>query len=155
MASGPKFAATVTETGFMMLGLGAVVLVALVVPILILGLFVFKMPYDEVAGIVAGACGNPAILAYCEQTNAHGSPGHRIRNDLSRYDDREDPLRGHCPGAFLAPESEVSPSDKDLSLSSGLGILAAFQPPAQRFHVLMMQRLMIMVAIRCPCGAPL
>ena len=36
MASGPKFAATVTETGFMMLGLGAVVLVALVVPILIL-----------------------------------------------------------------------------------------------------------------------
>jgi putative transport protein len=64
MSSGPKFAATVTETGFMMLGLGAVVLIALVVPILILGLFVFRMPYDEVAGIVAGACGNPAILAY-------------------------------------------------------------------------------------------
>jgi putative transport protein len=64
MASGPKFAATVTETGFTMLGLGAVVLIALVVPILILGLVVFRMPYDEVAGIVAGACGNPAILAY-------------------------------------------------------------------------------------------
>jgi putative transport protein len=64
MASGPKFAATVTDTGFVMLGLGAVVLLALVVPILILGLLVFKMPYDEVAGIVAGACGNPAILAY-------------------------------------------------------------------------------------------
>jgi putative transport protein len=64
MASGPKFAATITESGFMMLGLGAIVLMALVVPILILGLFVFRMPYDEVAGIVAGACGNPAILAY-------------------------------------------------------------------------------------------
>jgi len=64
MASGPKFAATVAETGFVMLGLGAVVLVALVVPILILGLFVFRRPFDEVAGIVAGACGNPAILAY-------------------------------------------------------------------------------------------
>jgi putative transport protein len=64
MSSGPKFAATVTETGFTMLGLGALVLIALVVPILILGLFVFRMPYDEVAGIVAGACGNPAILAY-------------------------------------------------------------------------------------------
>jgi putative transport protein len=64
MSSGPKFAATVTDTGFMMLGLGALVLVALVVPILILGLYVFRMPYDEVAGIVAGACGNPAILAY-------------------------------------------------------------------------------------------
>jgi len=64
MSSGPKFAATVTNTGFLMLGLGALVLVALVVPILILGLLVFRMPYDEVAGIVAGACGNPAILAY-------------------------------------------------------------------------------------------
>ena len=64
MVSGPKFAATVSSSGLSMLGLGAVVLVALVVPVLILGLFVFKMPYDEVAGIVAGACGNPAILAY-------------------------------------------------------------------------------------------
>jgi putative transport protein len=64
MASGPKFAATVTETGFVMLGLGAIILLALAVPILILGLFVFRMPFDEVAGIVSGACGNPAILAY-------------------------------------------------------------------------------------------
>jgi putative transport protein len=64
MSSGPKFASTVTDTGFLMLGLGAAVLVALVAPILVLGMFVFKMPYDEVAGIVAGACGNPAILAY-------------------------------------------------------------------------------------------
>ena len=64
MSSGPKFAATVTDTGFLMLGLGAIVLVALVVPILVLGFLVFRMPYDEVAGIVAGACGNPAILAY-------------------------------------------------------------------------------------------
>jgi putative transport protein len=30
----------------------------------VLGLFVFRRPFDEVAGIVAGACGNPAILAY-------------------------------------------------------------------------------------------
>jgi putative transport protein len=64
MASGPKFATTVTDTGLQMLLMGAVVLIALVLPILVLGLFVYKMPYDEVAGIVAGACGNPAILAY-------------------------------------------------------------------------------------------
>jgi putative transport protein len=64
MASGPKFAATITETGLLMLGLGAVVLVALILPILVLGLLVYRLPYDEVAGIVAGACGNPAILAY-------------------------------------------------------------------------------------------
>src|SRR5688572_767507 len=67
MSSGPKFAATVTENGLMMLGLGAIVLVALVLPILILGLLVYKMPYDEVAGIVSGACGNPAILAYANR----------------------------------------------------------------------------------------
>jgi putative transport protein len=64
MASGPKFAATVAETGFLMLGLGALVLIALILPILVLGLWVYRMPYDEVAGIVAGACGNPAILAF-------------------------------------------------------------------------------------------
>ena len=64
MSSGPKFAATVTQSGLQMLFLGAIVLAALVLPILILGLVVFKMPYDEVAGIVSGACGNPAILAY-------------------------------------------------------------------------------------------
>ncbi|MBK6394034.1 MAG: YidE/YbjL duplication [Betaproteobacteria bacterium] len=67
MSSGPKFAATVTQSGLTMLALGAVVLVALVLPILILGLLVFKMPYDEVAGIVSGACGNPAILAYANK----------------------------------------------------------------------------------------
>jgi putative transport protein len=64
MSSGPKFAATVSATGFQMLGLGAVGLIALVLPVMVLGLFVYRMPFDEVAGIVAGACGNPAILAY-------------------------------------------------------------------------------------------
>lgn len=73
MSSGPKFAATVTETGFVMLGLGAVVLVALVVPILALGL-VFRMPYDEVAGIVSGACGNPAILGYSNKLTPTDRP---------------------------------------------------------------------------------
>jgi putative transport protein len=64
MTSGPKFAATVADTGFLMLGLGALVLLALVLPIIIIGYFILRMPYDEVVGIVAGACGNPAILAY-------------------------------------------------------------------------------------------
>jgi putative transport protein len=67
MAAGPKFAATVAATGFQMLGLGAVVLAALILPILALGLWVFKLPFDEIAGIVSGACGNPAILAYANK----------------------------------------------------------------------------------------
>lgn len=74
MSSGPKFAATVTETGFIMLGMGAVVLVALVVPILILGLLVFRRPFDEVTGIVSGACGNPAILAYANKLTPTDRP---------------------------------------------------------------------------------
>jgi putative transport protein len=74
MASGPKFVATVTETGLMMLGLGAIVLVALVLPIMLIGLFVYRMPFDEVAGIVAGACGNPAILAYANKLTPTDRP---------------------------------------------------------------------------------
>lgn len=64
IASGPKFASTIAETGLQMLGLGAVVLLALVLPVLFLGLTIFRLPFDEVGGLVAGACGNPAILAY-------------------------------------------------------------------------------------------
>jgi putative transport protein len=64
MASGPKFATTVAETGFLFLGFGAVIVTALVLPIILLGLYVFRMPFDQVVGIVSGACGNPAVLAY-------------------------------------------------------------------------------------------
>jgi putative transport protein len=64
MSSGPKFAATVSATGFLMLGLSCVAVAALVLPVLLMGLFVFRMPFDQVSGIVAGATGNPAIVAY-------------------------------------------------------------------------------------------
>jgi putative transport protein len=67
MSSGPRFAATVSQTGIEMLGLGAILLVVLVLPIMLLGFFVFRMPFDQVAGIVAGATGNPAILAYANK----------------------------------------------------------------------------------------
>jgi putative transport protein len=74
MSSGPKFAAAVTDTGLLMLGLGAVVLLALVLPIIVLGLFLYRMPFDDVAGIVAGACGNPAILAYSNKLTPTDKP---------------------------------------------------------------------------------
>jgi putative transport protein len=67
LASGPKFVATVGQTGFLVLGIGALVLIALVLPVMLLGLFVFRMPYDLVAGIAAGAAGNPAILAFANR----------------------------------------------------------------------------------------
>jgi putative transport protein len=64
MSSGTSVVKTVAETGFLMLGLGALVLSALVLPVMLLGLYLFKMPYDQMAGILSGATGNPAILAY-------------------------------------------------------------------------------------------
>jgi putative transport protein len=67
MSTGASVVKTVAETGFLMLGLGAAVLLAIVLPVIVLGLFVFKMSYDEMAGILAGATGNPAILAYANK----------------------------------------------------------------------------------------
>ena len=101
MASGPKFAAAVAETGFLLLGLGAVVLFAMVVPILVLGLYVFRMPFDEVAGIVVGRhrqSGDPGLR---EQGGADRQAGPRLRHDLSRHHHREDPLRQRCPGLLV------------------------------------------------------
>jgi putative transport protein len=63
MTSGPKFA-TVAETGLLFLGYGALILLAPVLPILVLGHYVFRMPFDEVAGVVSAACGNAAILEF-------------------------------------------------------------------------------------------
>jgi putative transport protein len=57
-----------------MLGLGVLVLSAMVLPILLLGLLVFRMPFDRVAGIIAGACGNPAILAYINRLAPNEKP---------------------------------------------------------------------------------
>jgi putative transport protein len=74
MSAGPKFAATVSATGFLMLGLAMVAVLALVLPVLLMGLFVFRLPYDEVAGIVAGATGNPAILAYANKLTPTDQP---------------------------------------------------------------------------------
>jgi len=74
MASGPKFATAVVNMGLLMLCLGVVVLSAMVLPILLLGLFVFRMPFDRVMGIIAGTCGNPAILAYINQLVPNEKP---------------------------------------------------------------------------------
>ena len=74
MTSGPKFAATIADTGLLMLMQGAVILIALALPVLILCLFVFRMPFDELAGILAGATGNPAILAYANKLTPTDKP---------------------------------------------------------------------------------
>lgn len=67
MSTGANVVATVAQNGVTILLLGAAVLVAIVLPVIVLGLFVFKMSYDEMAGVLAGATGNPAILAYANK----------------------------------------------------------------------------------------
>jgi len=67
MSTGANVVATVAQNGVMILVLGAAVLIAIVLPVIVLGLFVFKMSYDEMAGVLAGATGNPAILAYANK----------------------------------------------------------------------------------------
>ncbi|MCM3900591.1 MAG: hypothetical protein ND866_02690 [Pyrinomonadaceae bacterium] len=74
MSSGPKFAATVTQTGLLFLGLGAITLMVLVLPIMLIGMYVLRMPYDQVTGIVAGACGNPAVLAFSNKLTPTDRP---------------------------------------------------------------------------------
>jgi putative transport protein len=46
----------------------------MVLPVLVLGLFVFRMPFDRVMGIIAGTCGNSAILAYINRLVPNGNP---------------------------------------------------------------------------------
>ena len=67
MSTGATVVDTVAQNGILILLLGAAVLVAIVLPVILLGLFVFKMSYDEMAGVLAGATGNPAILAYANK----------------------------------------------------------------------------------------
>jgi putative transport protein len=68
LGSGAPFVKTVSQTGFTMLGIGAAILLAMIVVIMLLGHFVFKLSTDELFGVVAGSTGNPAILSYANQT---------------------------------------------------------------------------------------
>lgn len=67
MSTGANVVSSVAENGMLILLLGLALLLALVLPVILLGLFVFKMSFDEMAGILAGATGNPAILAYANK----------------------------------------------------------------------------------------
>ncbi len=74
ISSGPKFAAAVAESGLLFLLLGGALVLALVLPVLALGLFVLKLDFDEVCGIVAGVTGNPAILAFASKITGTDKP---------------------------------------------------------------------------------
>jgi len=64
LSSGERFVDTVRETGPTLLLLGAVLCLVLVLAALFVGRAVFRLPADDVFGVVSGVTGNPGIIAY-------------------------------------------------------------------------------------------
>lgn len=62
--AGQPFVRTVSESGFTMLFIGAAVLLATVLVVLLIGYYLMKIPYDDLVGVASGATGNPAILVF-------------------------------------------------------------------------------------------
>ena len=73
IASGPQFAATVADTGVTLVLLGAAIVLALVGVTMVVGRLL-AIPADDLLGVVSGATGNPAILAYANRAAATGRP---------------------------------------------------------------------------------
>ncbi|WBS00090.1 YidE/YbjL duplication [Pseudoduganella sp. SL102] len=67
LSSGATFAATIAEDGVLYLLLGSTIVATLVVVTMTITLLVFRLPFDSVAGIVAGVTGNPAILGFANR----------------------------------------------------------------------------------------
>ena len=68
IASGPKFFATVGATGLTFLLYAIVITLTLVVVTTIFCMWIFRMPFDQSIGVISGATGNPAILAFASRT---------------------------------------------------------------------------------------
>jgi len=64
LSSGERFVDTVRETGPTLLLLGAVLCLVLVLAAMFVGRAVFRLPADDVFGVVSGVTGNPGIIAY-------------------------------------------------------------------------------------------
>ena len=65
--SGQAFFHTVAATGPVLLLIGAAVVLAPIVVILLVGRYVLRIPYDDLLGVASGATGNPAILVYASR----------------------------------------------------------------------------------------
>lgn len=73
IASGPKFVATVADTGLTLVLLGAVILIALVGVTMIAGRLL-AIRTDDLFGVVSGVTGNPAILGYANRATPTERP---------------------------------------------------------------------------------
>ena len=73
MSSGKTFVETVSHSGLYLL-LGIVFVTVLSLTVLLICLYVFKLPFDMAAGIMSGATGNPAIIAFTSRTLGTDKP---------------------------------------------------------------------------------
>ncbi len=62
--AGQPFVKTIAVTGPLLLLIGAVVLIVTVAIVLLVGLYLMRIPFDDLLGVASGATGNPAILVY-------------------------------------------------------------------------------------------
>ena len=62
--SGQAFVTTVSVQGPLLLIIGVLVLLTTVAIVLLVGLYLLKLPFDDLLGVASGATGNPAILVY-------------------------------------------------------------------------------------------
>lgn len=74
MRSAEQFVSTVQTTGFLLIGMGMAITLSVAIASLILGYGLFRLPFDEVLGIMAGVTGNPAILAYASNVVPTNKP---------------------------------------------------------------------------------
>ena len=74
LSSGQTFVQTVAQSGLLYLLLGIALVAILTIAVLLITVFVFKIPFDMAAGIVSGATGNPAILAFSSRTLGTDKP---------------------------------------------------------------------------------
>ncbi|MEM5786004.1 MAG: hypothetical protein AAGU11_01720 [Syntrophobacteraceae bacterium] len=85
MSSGENFIATVQQTGLLFLGVGAAILLGIVLTTLLCGHFLMRIPFDDLLGITAGVTGNPGIIAYAARLVPTDRPaGYRLCDNISR-----------------------------------------------------------------------
>ncbi|KXU84418.1 YidE/YbjL duplication [Paraburkholderia monticola] len=74
ISCGPKFVDTVGTAGPMLLIFGVVTLLVLVGATAVCCLWIFRLPFDTSIGVICGATGNPAILAFANRVAPTDQP---------------------------------------------------------------------------------
>jgi putative transport protein len=74
ISCGPKFVATVAPAGPLLLLYGVITLLVLVSVTAVCCLWIFRLPFDTSVGVICGATGNPAILAFANRVAPTDQP---------------------------------------------------------------------------------